>query len=207
MLHTSEARWFFKGPVPDRVVDWFGVDEDPDARTDRYLVFPGCDTVGVKLRDAEDQSPSAFEVKALLRGPYVARLGGRITARVDEWVKWSAPLDRYPEWADEILSSEPTWVTVEKQRRMRQFSVDDGDCTEVDEEDDPDNGCSFDLVTLSARGEAWWTIGLEASGSAEAVGPNLLVVGRSVFANATPQELEVVQSLSYATWAAALIAD
>jgi hypothetical protein len=210
MLHTSEARWFFKGELPDRIVDWFGPadgDDEAETRTDRYLVFPGCDSVGVKLRDADDQSQSAFEVKALLRGPYVARLGRRVSARVDEWVKWSAPLDRFPEWAEAILSSEPTWVTVDKRRRSRAFSVDGGTPTEVDATDAPDRGCTFDLVTLAARGEPWWTVGLESFGSAEEVGPTLLSVGGLVFAEPAPHEFEIVQSLSYATWAAALVAD
>ena len=123
MLHTSEAHWFFKGELPNRVVAWFGSDlpQAPEARNDCYLVFPGCDSVGVKLRDTHDPSRSAFEVKARLRGPTVTRLGPRVMARVDDWVKWSAPLDRYPKWADIIVSSEPTWITIDKQRRRRLF--------------------------------------------------------------------------------------
>ena len=102
MQHSSEARWFFKGELPDRLVAWFGPSTEPEARSDRYLVFPGCDSVGVKIRDADDPSRSQFEVKAQIRGPRVVRLGPRATARVDEWVKWSAPLDRFPQWADSM---------------------------------------------------------------------------------------------------------
>lgn len=207
MLHTSEARWFFKGELPNRVLAWFGSDppEAPEAQKDCYLVFPGCDSVGVKLRDTNDPIRSAFEIKARLRGPTVTRLGPQVMARVDEWVKWSAPLDRYPKWADSIVSSEPTWITVDKQRRRRLFSVHRRGPTEVALDDQPDEGCAFELVTLAAGHEAWWTVGLESFGSAESVGHNLLSVGRFVFTESTPQELEIVQSLSYATWAAALV--
>ncbi len=204
MQHSSEARWFFKGELPDRLVAWFGPSTEPEARSDRYLVFPGCDSVGVKIRDANDPSRSQFEVKAQIRGPRVVRLGPRATARVDEWVKWSAPLDRFPQWADSILASEPTWITVDKQRRRRLFSVDRGEPTEVAFDDQPTEGCTVDLVTLLAAGhERWWTVGLESLGSAESCAPNLLCVGRFVFSESAPQELEIVQSLSYATWAAA----
>jgi hypothetical protein len=210
MLHTSEARWFFKGELPDRVVAWFGSDpsKEAEARSDCYLVFPGCDSVGVKLRDANDPSQSHFEVKARMRGPHVARLGPRVTARVDEWVKWSAPLDRFSQWADSILTSEPTWITVDKQRSQRLFSVDGAEPTEVALEDEPKEGCTVDLVTLLAAGnEPWWTVGLESFGSAESCAPNLLQVGRFVFSESVPQEFEIVQSLSYATWAAAQAPD
>jgi hypothetical protein len=228
MQYTSEARWFFKGELSDAVLDWFlsGARDvradEAEARTDRYLVFPGCDTVGVKVRDANDRGNSAFEVKALLRGPKVTRLGPRVTARVDEWIKWSSPMDRFPDWTAAILASEPTWVTVEKERRLRTFSLDEGDPVEVDREASPDRGCTIDVVTLATRGEDWWTLGLESSGPAEQVGADLLRTGRQLFdrpegsrgssgpagsAGSAPPELAIVQSLSYATWAAALVAE
>jgi hypothetical protein len=76
------------------------------------------------------------------------------------------------------------------------------------DDDEPKEGCTVDLVTLLAAGdESWWTVGLESFGSAESCAPNLLCVGRFVFSGSVPQEFEIVQSLSYATWAAAQVPD
>src|SRR5205807_8153515 len=48
---SAELRWFFPGRPPGPVVAWFEVNaEAPQTRVDVYLVLPGTDALGVKIR-------------------------------------------------------------------------------------------------------------------------------------------------------------
>ena len=56
MLHSAEIRWFVPGQIPQAVLDWFGAGhalKPEEKRIDEYLMFPDCDTVGVKLRQGK----------------------------------------------------------------------------------------------------------------------------------------------------------
>lgn len=103
---SLEVRWFFDGALGAAAADveaWYAGGGAADARrsgplwpdggrTDRYLVLPGVDDLGIKLRDGR------FEVKGR-----VSDLGARSFAqgmhgRTEHWVKWSHPLkDASPE--------------------------------------------------------------------------------------------------------------
>ena len=92
MLHSAEMRWFFVGPAPEWVPEWFDAGEGrlPERleklRTDSYLVFFGSSGVGVKLREAPGKGHLNFEIKAL-REPRPGILG-----KADARVKWSVEL-------------------------------------------------------------------------------------------------------------------
>ena len=61
MYFSAEARWFLPGPAGDTAEHWIGSGEystHQDERTDRYLLVPGCDTVGIKIREGN------FEIKS-----------------------------------------------------------------------------------------------------------------------------------------------
>jgi hypothetical protein len=187
--HSAEARWFFTGTIPDPVEDWFldGNASEPESRVDRYLVFPGCESVGVKLRDADDRGGGDFEIKVWVGAPQVTRFTPEVTARTDAWVKWSSPTPAPPRWV------EPSFVTVAKERRQRTFSLDGG------------TGANAEVVTLEVDGRSWWTLGLESFGPREAVRPALLTVATHWFVHQPPCELGVIRSMSYPTWLAGLI--
>ena len=155
MLHTSEARWFFKGELPNRVVAWFGSDlpQAPEARNDCYLVFPGCDSVGVKLRDTNDPSRSAFEVKARLRGPHSDPVGpaghgsGRRVGEVERAAGSLPEVGRQHRLIGTDMDHESTSSAADACSRST-----DGGPTEVAPDDQPDEGCTFELVNLLAAG-------------------------------------------------------
>lgn len=75
MLHSAEMRWFFVGPAPEWVPEWFDAGEGrlserlEKLRTDSYLVFFGSLGVGVKLREAPGKGRLNFEIKALRSAP------------------------------------------------------------------------------------------------------------------------------------------
>ncbi len=63
MFRSSEARWFISGSLPDEVLRWFKAGQALDSegvQVQEYLVFPDCQSVGVKLREGR------FEIKAIL---------------------------------------------------------------------------------------------------------------------------------------------
>ena len=54
MFHTAEARWFIPVALPDAVLDWFRAGRplgSEGVQVHEYLLFPDCESVGVKLRD------------------------------------------------------------------------------------------------------------------------------------------------------------
>ncbi|MGH8579874.1 MAG: hypothetical protein ACREVK_07080 [Gammaproteobacteria bacterium] len=86
VTYSAEIRWFFPRALPDRLVQWFSQEahlEHEGVRHDRYLLFPSCDTVGVKLREG------LIEIKARVAPPVPFNLGPGLSGRTDQWVKWS----------------------------------------------------------------------------------------------------------------------
>jgi hypothetical protein len=62
LFNTAKIRWFWLERNVESIQSWFvgeGPMADSEIRTDIYLVLPGCETTGVKLRD------NNFEIKAL----------------------------------------------------------------------------------------------------------------------------------------------
>jgi hypothetical protein len=207
MLYSAEARWFFNTGLPAEVGDWFleGRTIEPESRTDRYLIFPGCDCLGVKLRESDDANTGAFEVKALIGAPEITRFSPRATARTDAWVKWTCSTEAFPDWVEAILASESSWVTIQKHRSSRRFSLDGNGCAEVPKDSEPKEGCDVEIVTLQVDGDPWWTFGFESFGPRETVRPSLHAVATRWFERDGPCTFGVVQSLSYATWVAGFV--
>lgn len=207
MLYSAESRWFFNDGLPAAVDDWFleGHAIEPESRTDRYLVFPGCDCVGVKLRQADDAGGGKFEVKALVGAPEISRFSPRATARTDAWVKWTCPTESFPDWVEAILASESSWLTIQKRRSSRRFSLDGNACAEVANDLQPKEGCDVELVVLQVDGDLWWTLGFESFGPREAVRSNLRTIATRWFERDAPCTFGAIQSLSYAAWVAGFV--
>lgn len=167
MLHSAEIRWFFPQALPAAVLGWFSTGRDPAAegvREDDYLLFPDCDTVGVKLRQGK------LEIKALLSAPrpLTLRVGQNLNGRMDQWIKWSFE-DQGLKALDPALRQSGRWLRVRKERRLRKFSAT-GSLAEVpvDQTPLPSSGCNVELVRLEipAHPPVWFSLGFEAFGSA-----------------------------------------
>jgi len=164
MKSSAEVRWFYKQELPLGVKDWFcgsRLCKEEAARTDHYLVLPGSNEVGVKVRDGRK-----LEIKARTRMPLSLSLAtGASVGRQDEWVKWSHEDSYVAGRLAALEGSSPEWVQVAKQRWLREFRVDDaGQVEETDAESKFDSGCKVELSEVKVRDSHWWTLAFESFG-------------------------------------------
>jgi hypothetical protein len=138
MMHSAELRWFFLGATPTAAKRWFGVgnEQKEEPRVDEYLMFPGCRTLGVKLRQAN------FQIKALTGGPTLLRPASGVVGRTDNWIKWSIELP-IGDALKTTMMERARWVAVNKTRWLRKYSVEGrGHAVEVDRNHKPEGGCN-----------------------------------------------------------------
>ena len=170
MFHSAEIRWFIKGEPAKPANRWIqqsGSGKAEPARTDTYLYLPGCETVGVKLRQG------LFEVKAQTRGRESVQYESGLTGYREGWVKWSQKLD---DLHTKGAESGDTWVSVEKRRQLRIFAVDGAEILEVPLGRHIDGaGCQVELAELTVDypgyegPRTWWGVCLEAFGGPDTV--------------------------------------
>ena len=114
MYHSGEVRWFFPGPASAVAERWIAASEHSTqqaARTDRYLVLPGCGATGIKIREGH------FEIKARTSPPEAMTWSESIAGFRDTWVKWSRDLNDVGKLGTEPRDGE-AWVDVSKQRQV-----------------------------------------------------------------------------------------
>lgn len=199
LIFTSEVRWFFAEPLPSFAVTWFCQGDRwirEQARTDRYLVLPGCEHVGVKARQGR------LEVKARRGEARVVGYTDAVSGNGDEWVKWSSEHPAPPAWIAAVTSREDRWVDVRKERWMRRFGISSGTVMEL-ERSQPlgADGCNVELTRLTALGEPWWSVSLEAFGHPTGTGSVLEAVAEHFFrTHEAPRPLAEATSLAYPGW-------
>jgi hypothetical protein len=162
MVHSAEIRWFLPGPLPEPVRHWFTAGQrfaPAPKRWDDYLLFPGCDTVGTKLREG------TLEVKAMTAASRPLSVTPAINGRTDQWVKWSFASQGLGALDAELHASGP-WVRVGKVRYVRTFGADAGTLVEVKTQERPVRGCHVELTGIDVPTEpsAWYSLGFEAFG-------------------------------------------
>jgi hypothetical protein len=197
LLYSAEVRWFVKGLLPESALAWFLQDAptDPLIRIDRYLLFPGCASVGVKEREGK------FEIKARCSSGEIARLAAHAVGRVEGWAKWSYERPPVTPWLEALALEPAGWINVCKARRLLQFSLERGAPQRVGLAEQPRQGCSIELTSIQARGGDWWSVGLEAFGSKARLQANLRIVAAAFFsARGTPPPLGLTDSCSYPAW-------
>lgn len=97
---VQKVRWILRGGVPTALSEWFDAsDAELEDRTDLYLVFPGCESVGLKVRDAAETPKSKMEVKALRSSPEVVGYSDGVVGLADAWVKRTHPTDEVVDWS------------------------------------------------------------------------------------------------------------
>ena len=209
MLYSAEMRWFFVGPAPEWVPEWFDAGEGrllerlEKLRTDSYLVFFGSSGVGVKLREAPGKDHLNFEIKALRSAPRTVEPRPGILGKADAWVKWSVELP-VAEDLPQTMREGSRWIDVEKKRWLLKYEFKaDAAPKEVLKEARPDEGCNVELTELVVVGGHWWTIGFEAFGLPERVDRHLLASLETFFSGSRakiPCPLLEANSLSYPNW-------
>lgn len=205
MQHSAEIRWFVAGALTPEVHDWFcqGQTLEPEERTDRYLVFPGCESVGVKIRDGGATGKDPFEIKALKGAAETLQLPNSISGRTECWVKWSNSMPSDQAWLQALRAEPAGWLAVAKKRWVRKFTVTGDGATEVPSEQRPAEGCNVELTELEVGVERWWSFAFEAFGVPERVRDNLRVAAVHFLSTEHPlTQLTVANSCSYAAWLA-----
>jgi hypothetical protein len=144
------------------------------------------------------RSREAFEVKAYGGSPGILDVAGRARGPMQSWQKWSFPLGARSPGA----GTPDGWIAVQKSRRVSRFSLAGGRAVPAASGQAGQPACAVELAQSRARGQAWWTMGFEATGPAEMLRPTLEATAALVFAQALPgqAELGAADSYSYAQW-------
>jgi hypothetical protein len=175
------AGWFGRFPAGTKVIE------------DAYLLDPHLPGLSVKVRERR-----ALEVKAYCGSPGLLEVLGRTRGRLESWQKWS-----FPHGPPSHDSGDPAgWRPVSKRRRISWFSLAGGPARVGAPGLGEQPGCAVELTEVDVRGEAWWSLGLEATGPAEALRGELDAAAALVFSQALPGgiELGLDNSTSYAQW-------
>jgi hypothetical protein len=190
MQPSAEVRWFDSEPLPEDLRLWFQRRcpmADENRRTDSYLVLPGSTVVGVKLREGR------LEIKAQREPAREVRYPNGVAGRADGWIKLSLETS--------IESNGPSLVHVNKHRRLQCYSLDAGHPTLLAAGGHPSEGCFCELTALEVGDRKFWTLGLEAFGSAEHVDAILAATANYVFApEVCPKPLQTEMSFAYPAW-------
>jgi hypothetical protein len=197
VYRTAEVRWFSRGRPPDALFGWFeNLRGRPEERTDIYLGLDRIDGLGVKTRDQADSLELKLRELDLGRRDFP----GGVAGRLEQWLKWSFPIDKGVGSAVELSLEPEFWLEVAKRRWMATYELrPDGLVSVVDHP--VDDGCSVELTELGAGGEEWWTLGFEAFGSDESLFGSLTAAADTFFSQVAPgHELEAESSQGYPAW-------
>ena len=190
-VRSLEVRWILPGQLAGAMTGWFGrFPAETTVLEDAYLLDPHLPGLSVKVRGRR-----ALEVKAYRGSSGLLEVAGRARGRVEAWQKWSFPHGP----PNPGSGHQAGWRPVRKRRRISWFSQATGvGVGRLGEEP----GCAVELTEVDVRGEAWWTLGFEATGPARALRSELNATAALVFTQALPDgmELGMGDSQSYAKW-------
>lgn len=193
-VRSLEVRWIVRGQLAAEVAEWFGrFPADTVTLEDVYLLDPRLPGLSVKVRGGR-----ALEVKVYLGSPGLLEVEGRACGRLEFWRKWSFPFESPSQGSHDPAG----WRPVSKRRRIGRFSSADGPALAriLGVSEQPE--CAVELTEVQTGGQAWWTLGFEATGSAGLLSSELEAVAALVFDQALPDgvELGLDKSTSYAQW-------
>jgi hypothetical protein len=191
-LDSLEVRWIVPGELGSAIRRWFGrFPGETETREDTYLLYPRLSGLSVKLRDG-----SSLDVKSYLGSTGILELP--VGGRLESWRKWSFPYT--PE--DWGYPAAVGWISVRKRRCTSRFYLSAGRDGVPGAHYAAQAGCAAELTEVEVHGESWWTIGFEATGSADLLRDTLRLAADAVFAQPVPTEIELGldNSLSYARW-------
>jgi len=191
-LLSLEVRWILPGPLEPAVTGWFArFPVEVSSREDTYLVDPQLGGQSVKLRGGK-----TLEVKVYRGSPGFLQVAGRACGRLESWDKWY--------FAGELASGGgadlPGWPPVHKLIRRFSAASRHGRMRVRGLGEKPE--CHIELTEVHMAGQAWWTLGLEATGPARLLRGELDATVAFVFAQALPRgmELGTDDCQSYAQW-------
>ncbi|HET9771638.1 MAG TPA: hypothetical protein VFS16_12180 [Acidimicrobiia bacterium] len=190
MRRTAELRWFRREPFPSPVGAWFDrATGPPQTRSDRYLVLPGTDALGVKVRGGS----TSFELKLRPEPGEATEVRPGDSGRLEEWQKWSLDRTAVSRFLPRLGLPRDRWITVVKHRRT------------VSVPHRADAGCTVELTALEARGQSWTTLGFEAFGPPADLRTALQRAVETFFSSVDALDaLDAERSCGYPGWLATL---
>jgi len=191
-VRSLEVRWIFAGQADTTVAGWFArFPAGVESREDAYLVNPRLRGLSVKIR-----GHGALEVKVYRGSPGILGIAGRARGRMEFWQKWSFPCGP----ASQGGGAPPGWVLVHK--RISRIWLASGQIQARALGQGEERGCMVELTDVLRHGEAWWTLGFEATGPASLLRRELEAAATLVAAHALPDgvKLDTDHSQSYAAW-------
>jgi hypothetical protein len=137
-------------------------------------------------------------VKVYRGSPGILDIAGRACGRMESWQKWSFPFSPLRQGTADPAG----WRPVAKRRRISRFSVAGGRVVAGAPRLAGLLTCAVELTEVRVRGEAWWSLGLEATGPVGLLSGGLEATAALVFAQAVPGGVELGpdNSTSYAEW-------
>jgi hypothetical protein len=195
-VRSLEVRWIFPGQLEPAVAEWFGrFPAVSKSRTDTYLVSPDLRGLSVKVR-----AGGALEVKVYHGSPGILEVPGRARGHLQSWRKWSFPFRSPGPDGDQLAG----WRPVDKTRRTCRFPLAGGQIATAGWGQGQGAGprCTVELTEVHTDGEAWWSLGYEATGPADLLRGGLEATAARVFARALPAGVEfgTDASRSFAEW-------
>jgi hypothetical protein len=197
-----EARWFFEGTIEPEILTWFQQQEPPagsqSSRTDYYLLLPGDDSLGIKLREGQ------VEVKSRFRQLGAVELHPRMTGLVGHWRKWSFPLAEAEANLAGLATPPSAWMAVEKTRQLLRYRfTPDNRLLPAPADEAADRGCELELGQIKIEEQTWWSLCFEAFGNEADLEEIFMQATKQILSTARPPRLEIHHSHSYPGWLAA----
>lgn len=195
MLTTIELRWFYPGTIPNEMEEWFPQNCSPEKREDWYLYAPGCDYLGIKLRQER------LEVKWRKAELGLVRFGELVEGKAEKWGKWMCSDSTGESFQPAMVSGNSMWVNVQKVRRLQHYQIlADSSVQAVAGNENIDNSCSVELTQLLIQEQTGWSLALEAVGEDSHLLENLQLTANWVFNNYQGSKLVAVNSYAYPHW-------
>jgi hypothetical protein len=197
MLTTYEVRWFNSGNIPLYIQSWFERScllpstKLPENREDVYLYTPGCDYLGIKLRQG------GLEIKWRDRDINKIEFNYLVKGNVEKWKKWRCSDSSEESFSLQQIGDNPVWVKVGKFRYSQLYQVVDKTPQPVSNHAGVDNGCSLELTNVEINGNKWWSIALEAFGENCDLQNNLHVTAELIFSDYDSFPLQAKNSYGY----------
>lgn len=197
-ISTAEIRWFYTGSPPEPLLVWLqeldGLYENQSPRTDRYLLLPAQDNLGIKLREGR------IEIKKRT-GAHPQYSNEQIAGHVESWFKWSIPLESGHNPVHAFMHARNHWVDIRKIRSVQKFALDEELGLILPPElGYPSEGLMVECSALRMDNKAWWTFAIECFGPADRVYSNLIAVIPGLLSGHFPIALSTSQSSGYPEW-------
>lgn len=211
---TAEVRWFFHGPCPARIEQWFeqGRALTTETRDDSYVALRGVTSVGIKLRGRAAEDEVRLEVKARHGQPEPLRPAQGVVGLAAAWSKWTLVVNRSDAIASGLEPPIPLIIT-HKRRSLRHFVHDGRGVTEMPASTNVEVGCDAELSEVALAeypDRPWWSLAFEAFGTKPEAWAALRATVPHFFgtSDAPPlgpgQAFEERSSKAYPAWLAAL---